>query len=214
MSHFDIAALAVDDEAAHQVSETLAWVAPHCDIEERMGKVPPSARCRGVWSKLIDRQLKERGLYDEYRRRLPLPSLNTLGFHPVGDLLLRAAVAGALVAGPENLHDGMFEMTRDNARQFTGTLMGRTLVKLLARDPKRLCQQVLASRRQTCNYGSWEVLETGPTHAKIYLREEYMWMESYLLGAAEGTFAALGEKVEATVELEDPFHGVHIIRWQ
>ncbi len=206
-------AVSVDDGEARRIQETLDWVAPHCDLLERIDRIPPSAQVRGVWTKILERQLQERGLLPEYRRLLPGHSSGAFELHHVSDLLLRAAVAGALLAGPEDLHQGMFEITRDNARRFTSSLMGRTLLRLLARDPRRLCQQILASRRQTCHYGSWELLSVREGEARIYLREEYIWIESYLLGAAVGTFEVLGDDVEATAELEGPFHGTHIIRW-
>jgi uncharacterized protein (TIGR02265 family) len=198
---------------AERLAETLAWVAPHCDIEERLDAVPPAAQTRGTWAKILDRQLEARGLLHEFQRLVPPPSPSGLSFHPVGELLLRAAVAGALVAGPEELERGMFELTRDNAREFSRTLLGRTLLRLLARDPERLTQQVLASRRQTANYGQWEVVERGAGCVSIYLREEYLWIDSYLLGAAVGTYEAVGENVTVEVSLEDRFHGCHTIRW-
>jgi len=209
-------AAAMDAPSTSRVQETLEWIAPHCDLEDRLPRIPPSAQVRGVWGKILDRQLQERGLFERYRELLPVESPRGLSFYPARDLVVQAAVAGALVAGPEELHRGMFEITRDNSRRFAASLLGRTLFRLLAKDPKRLAQQAIASRRQTCNYGGWELLEASENTVRIYLREEYVWIESYLLGAAVGTFEALAgraEDVEAHAELEDRFHGTHIIRW-
>jgi len=205
-----------DGPSATRVRETLEWLAPHCDLEERLPSIPPSAQVRGVWGKILDRQLQERGLFDRYRELLPIHAPRGLSFYPARDLVVQSAVAGALVAGPEELHRGMFEITRDNSRRFAASLLGRTLFRLLSKDPKRLAQQAIASRRQTCNYGGWELLEASEREVRIYLREEYVWIESYLLGAAVGTFEALAaspDDVQAHAELEDRFHGTHIIRW-
>lgn len=210
-SPLDAYAAAFDARGADRIRETLAWIAPHCDLEERLPRIPPSALVRGIWGRILSRQLQERGLLQRYRELLPMPEPGALSFYPAGDLCVQAAVAGALVSGPDELHQGMFEITRDNSRRFAASLLGRTLLRLLAKDPRRLAQQAIASRRQTCNYGSWELLEASEREVRIYLREEYVWIESYLLGAAVGTFEALGE-VEAHTELEDPFHGVHVIR--
>ena len=204
---------ALAPRARERVRETLAWVAPHCDLEERLALIPPSARVRGIWSRILDRQLQDRGLYATYRERLPLTALRTLGFHPAGDLCVRAAVAGAIVAGPEELHRGMFELSRDNAARFASSLLGRTLVRVLAKDPSRLAQQAFASRRQTCNYGSWELVSSADREVRIKFRREYLWGESYLLGAATGTFAVFGDTVEVIAEMADRFNGMHIIRW-
>ena len=43
--------------------------------------------------------------------------------------------------------------------------------------------------------------------------EEYMYIESYLLGAAQGTFDAIGVPVRTEVVLEDRFTGKHILSW-
>ena len=210
---FDAYAAALHAPGVERVRETLDWVAPYCDLEARLQRIPPSAQVRGIWASILDRQIQERGLFERYRELLPLGKASALGFHPAGDFCVRAAVAGALVAGPENLHAGMLEITRDNSRRFAASLLGKTLVRLLAKDPKRLAQQAIASRRQTCNYGAWELRSTTENEVRIYLREEYIWIESYLLGAAMGTFEALGDHVQVTAELEDPFHGYHVIRW-
>ncbi|MBO6940657.1 MAG: TIGR02265 family protein [Deltaproteobacteria bacterium] len=209
-------AAAVDAPTADRIRETLEWIAPHCDLEERLPRIPPSAQVRGIWAKILVRQLQERGLWEKYQEMLPMPTPGALGFHPARDLCVQSAVAGALVAGPEQLHQGMFEITRDNSRRFAASLLGRTLVRLLAKDPKRLAQQAIASRRQTCNYGGWELVSASEREVRIYLREEYVWIESYLLGAAVGTFEALADDpadLRADAELEDRFHGTHVICW-
>jgi len=203
----------LDASRRGRVRETMAWVAPYCDLEERLSLIPPSAKVRGIWARILDRQLQERGLYERYTELLPLSPRPQLPFHPTRDLCIRAAVAGAIVAGPEELHQGMYELTLNNTRRFAKSLLGRTLFRLLAKDPKRLAQQAIASRRQTCNYGSWELVEASERSIRIRMREEYLWIESYLRGAAVGTFEALGETVEVQAEIEHRFHGAHVIRW-
>jgi len=43
--------------------------------------------------------------------------------------------------------------------------------------------------------------------------EEYLYIESFLLGAAQGTFDAVGVPVRAEAKLEDRFRGRHILVW-
>jgi hypothetical protein len=43
--------------------------------------------------------------------------------------------------------------------------------------------------------------------------EEYGYIESYLLGAAQGTFEAAGIPVRTEVKLFDRFNGQHILNW-
>jgi hypothetical protein len=45
------------------------------------------------------------------------------------------------------------------------------------------------------------------------MTEEYFYIESYLVGAALGTFDAVGIQVSAEVALTDRFTGTHTLRW-
>jgi hypothetical protein len=47
----------------------------------------------------------------------------------------------------------------------------------------------------------------------MLMAEEYMYIESYLLGAAQGTFDAVGVPVQIEVSLRDRFNGQHHLRW-
>lgn len=47
----------------------------------------------------------------------------------------------------------------------------------------------------------------------VTMSEEYAYIESYLLGAAHGTFEAVGVPVRAEAVLRDRFNGQHLIRW-
>lgn len=207
------APLSIAEARALAAAGPLAWIAPHCDIVERLGAVPPSAQLRGVWFRILERLLERRGLLPQYRAFFPDLSPSSLSFSPVADFLPCAAVAGALVATPERLHDGMFELTRENAHAFAKTLFGRTLLRLLANEPKRLAQQAIASRRQTTNYGSWELSHAGPNQLRMMHREEYVWIESYMRGAALGTYESCGLACEAEVVMDDRFNGAIVVSW-
>ena len=45
------------------------------------------------------------------------------------------------------------------------------------------------------------------------MTEEYCFIESYLLGAAQGTFDAIGLPVRTEVVIRDRFNGQHILTW-
>ncbi len=183
-------------------------VAPHCDIVDRLKKIPPSARVRGVWFRIIDKALSERGLIDEYDALLPDRRFRALPMYPVSEFLVHSAVAGALIAGPSRLHEGMFQMAHDNAKEFAESLFGRTLIRLLARDPKRLTQQAVASSRQTTNYGRRVAVFPDDGTVEVHYRDEYVWIESYMAGAAAGTYESLGYRVSVETDLTSPFDGV------
>jgi len=188
-------------------AEVLDLIGPHCDITDRLKQVPPSARIRGVWFRILDKALAERGLGDRYQELFPGPRLRALPMYPVSEFLVRAAVAGALIAGPGKLHEGMFEMAHENAHEFARSLFGRTLIRLLARDHRRLTQQAIASSRQTTNYGNRVATFPDEHTVEVHYRDEYVWIESYMAGAGVGTYESLGFEVTSEVLLRGPFDG-------
>jgi uncharacterized protein (TIGR02265 family) len=183
-----------------------------CDLAERLPLLPPSAKSRGVYLAGIDRVLAKTGSFDRFKTLFPQrPSV--IPWYPMSDFLARLAVAGALVAGPERVHQGMFEIGRGNAVTFAESLLGRAMIRLLDRDPKRLLKQGVAGRRQGNTHGRWELEYPSEREAVVTMTEEYAYIESYMLGAAQGTFDAIGVPVQAEVVLQDRFNGKHILRW-
>lgn len=190
----------------------LDFVAPHCDIAERIQLVPPTARVRGVLFRSIDKELEKRGLLAQYEsyfgeRRAAIP------FYPLTDYLLRLAVAGALVAGPAQLHEGMFSISKGNAREFVESVLGRALLRLLARDPIRLTEQGSAARRQMASYGRWSIVRHSERAIEMVYDNEYLWIESAVAGSAVGTFEACGLTPKIETRLVDRFNGSTVIEW-
>jgi uncharacterized protein (TIGR02265 family) len=183
-----------------------------CDLAERLPLLPPSAKSRGVYLGGIDRVLAKAGSFDKFKALFPTrPS--AIPWYPMSDFLVRLAVAGALLAGPDRVHQGMFEIGRGNAVTFAESLLGRALIRLLDRDPRRLLKQGIAGRRQGNTHGHWELEYPSEREAVVTMTEEYSYIESYLLGAAQGTFDAIGVPVRAEAVLQDRFNGKHILRW-
>lgn len=207
------AALLPDEPWQSELAEAIEWLDGHIALEDRLALIPPSAQVRGIWQRILERQLDQRGKLEAYRRWVPARPIRTLAFHSVAEFNVLAAIAGAVVATPQTLDDGLYELTYNNAAMFTRSLFGRTLVRLLSPNPRRLSMQAIASRRQTLNYGTWELVDVGEQHVEFYMREEYIWLDSYLRGAAVGTYAMLGQDVQASVDLEGPFHGRMRISW-
>ncbi|HEX4337800.1 MAG TPA: TIGR02265 family protein [Polyangiaceae bacterium] len=190
----------------------LAEVSRHCDVVERLSMIPPSAKGRGLYFRSIETALTRAGRIDRYHALFPERFAAVL-WHPVSEFLVRLAVGGALLTTPERVHEGMFEIGRRNAVVFAESLLGRTLLRLLSRDPKRLLQQASAGRRQSLNYGRWTLEFPEPRTAVMTMDEEYLYIESYLLGAAQGTFDAVGVPVRTEVTMDDRFRGRHILNW-
>jgi uncharacterized protein (TIGR02265 family) len=191
----------------------VALVAAYCDIEERLTLVPPSACIRGLYLNSIEKQLAVLGSLAAYHEYFSPDRVGSLSFHPVREYLIRLACAGALVASPENVHKGMFDISRGNAKAFMETVLGRVLLRVLSRDPVRLAEQAIAGYRQSTNYGHWELVRRGARAVEVCYREEYVWIESAMAGAGQGTFEACG--VDFTVEhrLIDRFNGSSVYSW-
>jgi uncharacterized protein (TIGR02265 family) len=193
-------------------SEVIEELCGHCDIVERLPLVPPSAKVRGLYFRSIDRVLGDAGRRERFAALFPERFAAVL-WHPAADFLVRLAVGGALLAGPAKIHEGMFQIGRANAVAFAESLLGRTLLRLLDRDPKRLLRQAIAGRRQSYSYGHWDLEFPAEREAIVTMAEEYLYIESYLLGAAQGTFDAVGVPLRTEIVLKDRFNGQHILRW-
>ena len=134
-------------------------------------------------------------------------------WYPTADFLKRLVTSAALLTSPARVHEGMFEIGRRNAVAFSESLIGRTMLRLLSRDPQKLLQQGAAARRQSSAYGSWSLAFPEERTAVMTMVEEYTYIESYLLGAAQGTFDAIDRPVRTEVVLDDRFNGRHILKW-
>jgi uncharacterized protein (TIGR02265 family) len=190
----------------------IARVGEHCDIEERLTLVPPSARVRGMFFRAIEKVLIDAGKAEPYVRLFP-EHFSALGFHPTHEFLPRLAVAGGLLYGPSRVHEGMTEIGKHCADAFTTSALGKLLLRVLAPEPKRLLLQGYAGRRQSTQPVHWEMSFPDDHTAIVDMREEYYYLESYQVGACIGMFEAVGRKVRVDVTLHDAFSGRHVLHW-
>jgi uncharacterized protein (TIGR02265 family) len=195
-----------------QLGEVVRDLCRYCDLAERLPLVPPSAQSRGLYVMGIDRALARAGALDRFQTLFP-QRLRALSWYPTSDFLVRLAVGGALLASPEKIHEGMFEIGLGNAVAFADSLLGRTLIRFLDRDPRRLLKQALAGHRFGSSYGHWTLEFRSEREAVVTMTEEYSYIESYLLGAARGTFDAIGVPVRAEAVLQSRFDGKHVLSW-
>ena len=196
------------DERSRAIEE----VSRYCDVAERIALLPPSARSRGLYFRSIETVLGRAGKLERYRALFP-ERFSAVRWYPTHEFLTRVTVAGAMLTEAARVHEGMFEIGRQNAVAFSESLLGKTLLRLLSRDPRKLLQQGVAARRQSSAYGRWTLVFPDERSAVMSMTEEYVYIESYLLGAAQGTFDAVGMPVETEVVLEDRFNGRHLLRW-
>lgn len=190
----------------------IADLTRHCDLEERVGLVPPSAKVRGLYFNNILQVLTAAGRHDEFLRIFP-QKFSSIGWYPMAEYLTRLAVGGAILESPLEVHHGMSEIGRRNAIAFSESLLGKTMLRLLSKDPQKLLKQGAAARRQSWSSGRWDVHFPGPREAIVAMYDEYVWIDSNLRGAAVGTFESIGLVVEIEVELVSRFEGRHILSW-
>jgi uncharacterized protein (TIGR02265 family) len=187
-------------------------VCRYCDLKERLAVVPPSAKGRGLYFRSIETVLTRAGRIEQYRALFPT-RFSAVPWHPLPEFLIQLAVGASILTSPERVQEGMFEIGRQNAIAFSESLLGRTLLRFLSRDPRRLLQQAAAGRRQSTSYGNWTLTFPAERSAVVTMVEEYLYLDSYLLGAAQGTFDAISMPVQIEVVMENRFSGKHILVW-
>lgn len=175
--------------------------------------MPASAQLRGLYFKNNLTMLRQEGLEGRYRSYYP-ENYSAVRWYPVADFLERLAVAGALLCGPEGVHEGMRRIGHNNAVAFAESLLGRTMMRFFSNDPVKAVRQASAGRRQSCTYGRWEASFVEPGVAVMKMYEEYLWIESYVSGAGHGTFTSIvGRDIDVEVELTSRFEGSLTLRW-
>jgi len=196
-----------------KVERAIEVVAPYCDIVSRLEAVPPSAMVRGLYLRSFDTVLQRAGRTQLYREFFEGERWSPIRMYPLRDYMIRLALAGASLRSPERLHDGMHDVWRTNATTFAQSLLGRTMLRLLSHDPVRLTEQGLAARRQTFQYGHWEIVRHGPKAVEMVYREEYLWIDSAVAGGAVGAFEACGIEATLQTKLLNRFDGSTLITW-
>lgn len=161
----------------------------------------------------LEAALARRGKLAALREWFPDGPTSGVRWYPVASFLPQLAVAGALVASPAEVHRGMYEIGFGNALGFVDSLLGRTLIRLLSRDPVRVVQQAAAAQRQSTTFSQWHVELPAPRTARMLLRSEYVWIESYQHGSAVGTYDAIGCPAEVKVTLTTPYDGTIDVSW-
>jgi uncharacterized protein (TIGR02265 family) len=195
------------------VDRAIALVAAHCDIVERLKVVPPSAQVRGLYLRSLEAILQRADRGALYREYFGGERWSPIRMYPLRDYMVRLAVTGASLHTPERVHEGMRDVWATNAATFASSLLGRTMLRLLSHDPVRLTEQGLAARRQTFQYGHWEIVRHGPRSIEMVYREEYIWIESAIAGGAVGAFEACGIEAKLETKLLNRFDGSTMITW-
>ena len=212
-SAINMASIDAANPSSFRVERAVELVAPFCDIADRLAAIPPSARVRGLYMKSLAEVVRRADRETLYDRFFGGESWSAVRMYPLRDYMVRLAVAGAALRGPEHVHAGMHDVWRTNATTFAASLLGRVMLRLLSNDPVRLTEQGLAARRQTFQYGHWSIVRHDPRSIEMVYREEYIWIESAISGGAVGAFEACGIEAKLETKLSNRFDGSTLVSW-
>lgn len=187
--------------------------AAHCDIRERLGLVHDEQRVRGVWFAMLRDEVRRRGLAGPFEREVGLHESVTFKMYPVADYLRRLVTAGALVASPEKVHDGMRDLHRSSVRYFAQSLLGRAIVSLVRPTPLKLLEQVQRSRGLMATFGEQRVTSLGERRIRVHHVDDPVYIESAQVGGLLSTLEACGFDARVDVELRSRFDGILTVEW-
>lgn len=176
-------ALSILDEAAQ-----------HCDIHERLLSIRPDQRARGVWFKMLRDEVSRRGavFLHKYDVECGRHEAVTFKMYPLEDYLRRLVIAGALIASPPCVHDGVRDLHRESVRYFTKSILGRLIISIVRPSPHDLLKQIERSRPHVASYGTFRYERRGPRAAAMHLHDEPVYIESAQLGSMLSTLDACG----------------------
>jgi uncharacterized protein (TIGR02265 family) len=191
----------------------LEFVAPYCDLGERLRDVPGTAVVRGVMFDAVKSALQDADKLDAYCAMFGPLQYQSLTLYPLGEYMLRLASAGAVLLSPARVYEGIGLISHLSARELARGLLGKTLIHALASDPRSLLEQGLAMRRQVLRYGRWEMVHQGPRDIEVFYTDELVWIEASHHEAAKGTFDACNIKPNIVTTLTGPYSGSTRFQW-
>src|SRR5262245_44656391 len=109
-----------------------------------------------MYFRSIDDMLAGAGRAQRYRDIFP-KRYAALAWYPTREFLYHLTVGAGELRGPERVHEGMFELGRRNARAFADGILGKLMLRVLARDPVKILKQALAGRRQSAKPARWSL---------------------------------------------------------
>lgn len=189
--------------------------AAHCDVVDRLEKVRDDQRVRGVWFAMLRDELRRRGpeVYGEFEREVGLHEAVTFKMYPVSDYIRRLVVAGALVASPDRVHEGMYDLHRSSVNYFARSVLGRAVVSLVKPTPLAFLEQVQRSRSLIASFGAQRVTAVSPRCIRVHHVDDPVYVESAQLGGLQSVFDVCGVEARIRVEMRTPFDGVLTAEW-
>jgi uncharacterized protein (TIGR02265 family) len=183
-------------------------------VQRRLRDTPENAQVRGLFFRLAEQALSERGpelvaawrAASHARLRWPFRMYSTREF------IREQAVAAVLLDG-ENPGRALRSMWSATPR-ISSMIRAEGFIRYLTgRKPEKALVWLAQNRKMMCDYGSWNVELTGSRSAIFHYEDEYTWIEHAHRGGVEGTLSRCGVTPVVTVDLESPYTGRLLIRW-
>jgi uncharacterized protein (TIGR02265 family) len=187
-----------------------------CDLAARLPLVPASAQGRGLYFQSIEDEMMRAGQFAEFAALLELPDghrTKTLQWYPIREYMRWICAAAYLLKGASSFDQGLFDLGYAYSNAFMNTILGRSMLRVLSRDPVRLMQQGVSGRKHSATYGKWTCHQYGEREMGMRYEGEYVWIESVVAGAAKGSLDACGVKAEIVTHLTGRFAGETKVRW-
>ncbi|HEY1697919.1 MAG TPA: TIGR02265 family protein [Polyangiaceae bacterium] len=195
------------------VSVDLNRAAEALALEERIRRIPSTAKVRGVFFHLMDGQLRKRGLAASPEWRLAAEASRRMhALYPAADFLRAMTVAGALV--DPDPRQGVRLIFSEGAPFAANTWIGRAFRAALSPDPLQALRWLERSHDYVCNYGRWRLEERAPGRATLHMFDEYCWIDSLHLGGCEGLLRACGVTGSVHATMDGMFSGRLEIFWR
>lgn len=193
----------VDLERAHAALE----------LDIRLREIPPGARVRGVWFRVIADEIERRSAEVQVAFRSTAGDRSRWAFllYDLREYLLEAATAGTLIC-PDDPREGVRTIWR-NAAKYSKFMHPNTFLRLLRPDPMAALRWLVQNRDHFATFGVWRLEERSAEHAIVHMVDELVWIDTAQRGGAEGFLGACGATGEVEVEMLDRYRGRMHLRW-
>ncbi len=184
-------------------------------FERRLRETPPGAHIRGLFFRLAEQALAERGreLVAVWRAASGARFRWPFNMYPARDFIREQAVAAVLL-DPGDPGGALCRMWRATPRLSPLIRADGFIRYLTGRDPMRALGWLERNRGMMCNYGHWWVVPAGTNRATFHYRDECTWIEHCHVGGVEGTLLRCGVSPTVTPELDTPYRGKLLVTWE
>ncbi len=182
------------------------------DLEWRLTQIPDWACSRGVFFNMLDGQadLLGPGVQAEYRAFFRIHRFSPFRFYPTRDFLTRLVVLSQIGWGSQQIHAGMRMLMATAFDAYANTIVGRAALGIIQPDLKYVLRFMAFNWKSggAVNYSEFRLLEEGPDRYRVSVNNEYVYLESAMVGGFEGTARLFGTPVDVHCELEGPFDAI------